>query len=214
MRLIPVGDKDLAAVEWLRINRNDPRLYKYFRQDKPITEDDQKKWWRGLNKNTARLFIVEVDILGKSEKVGSVGFNPFSQRAMSAEFGVFILTEHQGKGYGTKALYLLLKKGFEEYGLRTIYSDVLDYPGEDRFKFYQDLGFVKFPECSQNMRYKKQGNWISSIKFYMHKEIWDSVKERICGLGYNEPETVSFKSNKNKKGPSVHSGKGNLQPVS
>jgi len=196
-------------IEWLRQKRNDPKLYKYFRQDEPITEVKQKKWWRELDKSHVRLFIVIID----NEQVGYVGFNPFNQRAMTAEFGLFILPEHQHKGYGREALRLLLKKGFEEFNLRTIYSDVLDYPGEDRFAFYESIGFRKYPEYAQGIRYKKQGKWVPSIKFFMMKEMWDSVKNNTGGLG-SQSKKAPVPSKENKKGPVLRSSKGNLNPVS
>ena len=93
---------------------------------------------------------------------------------MMAEFGTFILPEFQNKGHGREALLQLLTMGFCEMGLRTIYSDCLDYPGENRFLYYEKLGFVAHPKETQDVRYKKQGIWVPSIKFYMTKEMFDT----------------------------------------
>ena len=90
---------------------------------------------------------------------------------MMAEFGTFILPEFQDKGHGKEALLQLLTMGFCEMGLRTIYSDCLEYPGEDRFGYYGGIGFVA--NGIQSIRYKKQGVWVPSTKFFMTKEMFD-----------------------------------------
>ncbi len=155
-----------ADVEWLRVQRSRPELYRYFRQDKPITVVEQHRWWKSLDKNKARLFIVE----DGDKKVGYSGFLPFNHYALSAEFGIFIIPEFQKKGYGKQALNALLKKGFEEYRLSTIYSDSLRYPNEKRWEWFQSFGFLPYAEACQGKRYKKQGVWVPSIKFYMTKD--------------------------------------------
>jgi len=201
MNLIPVSTPE--HVEWLRVKRSDPRLYKYFRQDMPITTDQQAKWWRNLDKTTVRLFIVERD----GEKVGYVGFNPLYQRGGRAEFGIFIVPEYEGNGYGSEALSELLKIGFTQLNLSTIYSDVLDYPGENRWDFYEKLGFEKFPDDNQGIRYKKQGKWVNSIKFFMTKDSWEKHgKDGDVGLGPIQAPQVVAKKRGRPKGSSLHTG--------
>lgn len=176
VELIPMTQEHL---EWVRLERNKPVQFKYFRQDKPIQDWEQLRWWRQLDKKRVRLFIVidsskkEAD--GSPLKVGYAGFNPFNHYALSAEFGIFIHTDHQHKGYGTAAMKALLKKGFKEYTLSTIYSDVLMYPGEDRWSFYEKLGFKPYSDACQNTRYRKQGKMISSKKFYMTRDGYEEL---------------------------------------
>lgn len=209
IKLVPVTT--LEQVEWLRVHRNDPKQYKYFRQDAPITPEKQAQWWRTLDKNKVKLFIVHQD----DKPVGYVGFNPFNQYAMAAEFGIFVLPEVQGKGVGREALLMLLKKGFTEYNLRTIYSDVLDYPRENRWDFYASLGFVKYPEYSQNTRYKKQGRYIPSIKFFMTRDMWmeaygNKPSSRLGAVAAAAARTLEEAKG---KGGSVHSGSNDLHSV-
>lgn len=188
LMLIPV--KTNEHIEWLRIHRSRPEIYKYFRQDAPLTIEQQAKWWRNLDKNSVRLFLIEDDCLdGNRKRVGYVGFNPFYQRGARAEFGLFILPEYQNNGYGTKALQALLAKGFTDYNLSTIYSDCLDYVNEKRFDFYHNLGFEAYPREHQNIRYKKQDKWVPSIKFFMTKDMWSArrVLNGKNGNGRLEP---------------------------
>lgn len=177
VKLIPVTVND---IEWLRVERNKPEQYKYFKQDRPITEEQQKKWWKNLDKNRVKLFLADVD----GKRVGYAGFNPYNLYACSAELGLFIIKEHQDKGYGLAALLELLKYGFENCNLSTIYSDVLSYPGEDRFSFYQSIGFMAYPDYCQTITYKKGDRRIPSIKFYMTKDMWTKIGS-TGGIGDN-----------------------------
>lgn len=159
--------KTKIQVEWLRVQRNDPLQFRYFRQDKPITIEQQNRWWRNLDKTRVRLFIVELD----KKPIGYVGFNPLSMYALNAEFGIFIIKEYQGKGYAKEALNLLLKRGFEELHLACIYSECLDYPKDDRLSFYKSMGFTE-RENQLKKTYTKQGIKIPAIPFYMTKDMW------------------------------------------
>lgn len=175
IHLHPITKKE--DVEWLRVTRNDPRLYKYFRQDKEITIHEQNRWWRNLRKDRAALFAV-IDKSIKpttpfSQYVGYVGFLPLNRYASQAEFGIFICPDYHRSGYGSKALIRLLDLGFNTYHLSTIYSDTLMYPGEEkRWSFFEKLGFTANPAHSQGIHYRKQGKMIPSLKFYMTKEMF------------------------------------------
>lgn len=166
MKLIPLTT--LEQVEWLRQQRNDPGQYKYFRQDMPITADDQAKWWKSLNRNRIKQFIVEHD----GQRAGCVQFYPYNPVAKTAEFGIFIIQKFQRTGLAAMSMEALLNFGFKECNLSSIYSDCLDYPGEHRFDFYKKAGFEAFPSEHQINRYKKQGVWVPSIKFFMTKDMW------------------------------------------
>lgn len=203
MNLVPVVSDE--QVEWLRVQRNRPELYKYFRQDAPITDTQQKKWWKNLNKSRVKLFIVEHNCV----RVGYVGFNPFSQVSRTAEFGMFILPEYSGNGLGKAALRELLRLGFEEYRLSSIYSDCLDYPGEDRFKFYESVGFEAYPPEHQSIQYRKQGKMVKSTKFFMTQDKWGDIRGQDSP-GQLEPDVEkepAQKSVKKRGRPRLHPSK-------
>jgi RimJ/RimL family protein N-acetyltransferase len=199
-------------IEWIRVKRNIPELYRYFRQDRPISKDEQIKWWRNLDKRRSRLFLVvdpgRKDGDGAPLKVGYSGFLPFNHYALSAEFGIFIVPEEQGKGYGKAAMLALLAKGFREYRLSNIYSDVLEYPGEDRWPFYEKLGFKPYADACQGKRYRKQGVYIPSKKFYMTRDGYEELHgdNGAGGLGTTLRKAVSAVQKAAGKGKGVHSG--------
>jgi len=176
-------------MDWLRIQRNKPELMKYFRQNDYISYNDQMNWFSSLNKKNVRLFIVILE--GTGVWLGYVGFNPIDWRHKHAEFGIFIVPEHQGKGYAVLALKELLRIGFEDLNLEKIYSDVLNYPEETRFSFYQKLGFKK--EGVLRRHYFKNERWIDAIQFSMLKEEWKGRddKENQDRLEVREQESTS-----------------------
>lgn len=197
-------------VEWLRVQRSRPEVYKYFRQDRPLSIDEQRRWWRSLNRTRVKLYIV---LNEDNEWIGYVGFNPFSLVSRTAEFGIFVLPEFQGKGYGTLMMKEILRRGFEDHNLSSIYSDVLDYPGENRFAFYEGLGFEAHPPEAQGRGYMKLGKYIPSLKFFMTKDKWFSMKEkdgqnRNGGLGtLSKTAPVKKKRGRPRKiRQNVHSG--------
>lgn len=160
LRFIPV--RTLAHIEWLRAQRNRPALMKYFRQSRPIAKNEQRQWWKHLNKENVRLFIV---VAKDGRRVGYVGLNPIDWRHKYAEFGIFMIPEAQGAGYGKRAIRFLLSYGFGKLGLHKIYSDVIDYPDENRFEIYRRIGFKK--EGVYREHYRKRGRWLHSIPFSM-----------------------------------------------
>ena len=160
-------------VEWVRQMRNKPELMKNFRQNLPISYMEQRRWFAQLNPKNVCLFTVHLD--GPDPIiVGYVGLNPIDNRHSHAEFGIFLDPGYHGKGYGALALKLLLKHGFDELKLHKIYSDVLDYPGENTFEFYKKLGFKSEGRLKEH--YSKDGKWIDSIPFAMTRKEYDSQK--------------------------------------
>lgn len=167
IKLVPVGFNDLS---WLMHQRNRIELMKYFRQNIPLTITDQIKWWSDQSKSNRQLFIIR----DNETNVGYVGLAPINAQHNHAEFGIFIIPEFQGKSYGKKALMLLLEYGFEKLKLHKIYSDVMCYPKEDRFKFYNDIGFKI--EGINREHYFKNGGWIDSIQFSLLDREWEKIK--------------------------------------
>ena len=171
---------------WLMTQRNRPELMKFFRQTEPIQFKSQVTWWSDrmtFHKDTLKLFIV-LDL--KGNQIGYIGFNPIDNRHKHAEFGIFILPEYSGKGYGTEAMIKLLDMGFNELGFNKIYSDVLDYPGESRFEFYRMLGFKQ--EGRLVKHYFKNGKWVDAIQFAMLLDEYKNIKDK---LGTREKERTS-----------------------
>lgn len=162
---------------WLREQRNRPEIMKYFRQSWPLSIKQQMVWYSKIQ--SPDHFIIKLN----KDNIGYVGLNHVNYYHGSAEFSIFIIPEYQGNKYGENAVKFILVYGFKNLCLNKIYSDVLDYPNEERFKFYENLGFTK--EGILRKQYFKNNQWIDSIQFSMLKEEWDKLnyeKRNTCEL--------------------------------
>ena len=119
----------LKDVEFSLKVRNDPKLYKWFRQDEPITIEEQTKFIE----NDTDVFgeyngeIVEVD----GEPVGLCGIKN------TGEFTIAILPEYQHKGISIQVMNQLTNKGF------CIWSEV--FVGNPALEFFiSKCGFKNF----------------------------------------------------------------------
>ncbi len=129
----PVEFDDL---EILRGWRNNPTLYQYFNQYRPITKTEQVKWWETLG-NHFQAFIIWED----NKRVGYVGLRDINPITRSAEFSIFIIPEERQKGYGRTALGDIVRYGFNTLNLNRIYSDVFSF--NEAIRLYYDFGFQK-----------------------------------------------------------------------
>ena len=107
----------------------------------------RKVLWEYLEQNTSdiystrslRLMIVEN---ASGEPVGTIdffNFDPFNNRA---ELGLFISTQHRGKGLGRMALELLCDYARNHIGMRQIHITVTT-DNEVCLKLFRDYGFVQ-----------------------------------------------------------------------
>jgi hypothetical protein len=136
---------DPCNIEWMRQQRNDPELRKYFREWKDIGKDQQEKWYkeRGNNSHSGHVYFeIHENLPGQnmplrgwtdysiqkpsSDLVGCCGLHYIDWRLRSAEFGVFLCTEARGKGLGKEALIMLFDYGFREMNLHKIWAEVYD----------------------------------------------------------------------------------------
>ncbi|MBO6112159.1 MAG: GNAT family N-acetyltransferase [Lachnospiraceae bacterium] len=147
IKIRPISKEDTGLIiKW----RNDPRVRDNFIFQEPFTADLHNEWLKEkVKKGLAIQYII---CIGKDEQpVGSVYFSHVEKD--SAEYGIFIGEEDaKGKGIGTGAGRLLIKKGFEEFGFDEIYLRVFT-DNIPAIKSYEKIGFkikdtLKAVECT------------------------------------------------------------------
>jgi len=111
-------------IEWARRLRN--RNRKYFLYNKPVSKEQQEKWYKSLDYS---FFIIEhngmrVGTVAIKESVGQIEVN-----------NVLIEEKHRGKGIFKKAINIIEKK----YG-KPLYLTV-EANNETAINVYQKLGF-------------------------------------------------------------------------
>lgn len=119
--------------------RNNPELRKYFREYREISDDMQEAWFSKISqdKNQINFSIKEK---GTKKLIGHCGLYYISWTNRTAEFGIYIGDfEYRGKGFGSDALRMLCKYGFEELNLNRIWCEV--YSNNKSLDMYRHIGF-------------------------------------------------------------------------
>jgi RimJ/RimL family protein N-acetyltransferase len=141
LRLRGVERSDIPRFfEWL----NDPEVTEGLSLYLPMSMTDEEKWFERLAKTEQAEKPLSIEIKDGDgwRLIGNSGIFNLEWPNRSAEFGIFIGDKSLwNKGYGTEAVELILKHGFETLNLNRIYLRVYSTnPGARRS--YEKAGFV------------------------------------------------------------------------
>ena len=90
--------------------------------------------------------------------LGAIGLNSIVREHAKGEIGFWLMPEHQGKGYISEALPIILEHGFGAMGLHRIEAEV-ETENQASAKVLRKLGFAH--EGTLRDRERKNGRWIS-----------------------------------------------------
>ena len=161
IRFRAVEREDLPAfLKWF----NDPEVKKGLGIYLPLSKVDEEDWFEGVRKrppDERNLVIevrvpIEIDVLPGEQAnqpdtnpdeaawkmIGGCGFFNLDSCNRSSEFGITIGDKHYwNQGYGTEAVRLLVKHGFNTLNLNRIYLRVLDN-NPRAIRAYEKAGFT------------------------------------------------------------------------
>lgn len=142
IRLRAIERKDLPTfVVWL----NDPEVRQGISIYRPFSEADEEKWFEGVlaGDADARPFAIEAHSAGDEWRlIGNCGFHIIDWRSRSAELGIFIGEKSdRDQGYGSEAMILLVRYGFETLNMNRICLRVFSY-NQRAIHVYEKLGFI------------------------------------------------------------------------
>lgn len=127
-------------VKWL----NDPEVRRGLDMFLPLSDAREEKWFEAMleRPEEEHVLIIEVKKGRNWAMVGSCGFMDIDWRARNAELGIVIGDKaYWNKGYGTEAMTLLLRHGFETLNLHRLELRV--YEDNPRaVRAYEKAGFV------------------------------------------------------------------------
>ncbi|WP_054027710.1 GNAT family N-acetyltransferase [Bacillus sp. FJAT-28004] len=83
-----------------------------------------------------------IELKGKKEIIGTIGFNALSSKHKRAEIGYELHPEYWGKGYATEAVSKVISYGFRELELTRI-GAVVFIENKESNKLLAKLGFEK-----------------------------------------------------------------------
>jgi RimJ/RimL family protein N-acetyltransferase len=141
IRLRGVEHSDVPRFhEWL----NDPEVIEGLSIYLPMSMIDEEKWFEKLAQLEQAEKPLSIDLKNNGDwrLIGNIGIFNLEWPNRSAEFGIFIGDKSLwNKGYGTEAVELILKHGFETLNLNRIYLRV--YSTNLRAKrSYEKAGFT------------------------------------------------------------------------
>lgn len=147
-------------IEEMREWRNDPRIRDWCRQVGLITPRDQEKWYIAQNDDKSiRMFsIIEPT---KQDVIGICGLTSIDMISRRAEFSIYVAPKFQGFGFGYMALKTLVKFGFLELGLNSIWGESFD--GNKAMTMFQRIGFQH--EGTRRQFYFKNGQFLDAQLF-------------------------------------------------
>jgi RimJ/RimL family protein N-acetyltransferase len=126
-------------VEWL----NDPEVRQGLSLFLPLSMADEEKWYENMLSTSAteHPFAIDVREEGAWTHIGNCGFHGIDWRCRSSEVGIFIGDKsYWNHGYGTEAMSLLLKHGFETLNMNRIFLRVFEN-NPRAIRSYEKAGF-------------------------------------------------------------------------
>ena len=138
---------------------NDPEVRQGLATLLPMSLAEEEIWFETtLERDPVKQpFAIEVKQDESWVHIGGCGFHEVNERARHAELGILIgRKDLWGQGYGTEAMKVLMKHGFDTLNFRRIYLRVFEFK-ERAIRLYQGLGFVEEgrlrQDCFRNGRY-------------------------------------------------------------
>lgn len=141
VRLRAVERQDVEKFhQWI----NDPEVTEGLALYLPMSMRDEEGWFEGISKRPPQEKPLAIDCRDGEDwtLIGNSGFFDLDHTAHSGEIGIMIGDKsYWNRGYGTEAMLLLLRHGFETLNLHRIFLRV--YASNPRaIRSYEKAGFV------------------------------------------------------------------------
>jgi RimJ/RimL family protein N-acetyltransferase len=164
----PERDDSPTFVQWI----NDPEVRSGLFLFLPMSMADEEKWFDDMLKSPIEEHPLCIEVKDKNEWIiiGNIGLFNIDSIARSAEAGILIGNkDYWNKGYGTEAMRLLIKHGFEALNLNRIYLRV--YEDNPRaINCYEKVGYVLEGRMRQ-ARYSN-GKFVDILFMSVLREEW------------------------------------------
>jgi len=179
VRLRGVEREDLPRfVAWL----NDPEVRENLMMQTPLSQAMEDAWFENMLKRPLeeQPLVIEVRQADSWIPVGDCALFDIDWHVRSAEVGIFTGEKSLwNQGYGTEAMRLLLRHGFETYNLNRIYLRVYE-TNPRAVRSYEKAGFSL--EGRQRQGTYKQGQYVDVLLMSILRSEWDEgLKKRSGG---------------------------------
>lgn len=169
-------------VKWL----NDPEVRQGILIHQPISQAGEENWFEGMIKRPPDEQVLGIEIRLPGERagmpdvpatqggeetwklIGSLAFNNIDWRNRAAELGIIIGDKsYWNQGYGTEAVRLLARHGFNTLNLNRIFLHVFE-TNPRAIRAYEKAGFVH--EGHMRQAEFKEGKYIDVLVMSMLKD--------------------------------------------
>lgn len=132
-----IEEEDL---EFMQEAVNDPNVWRGIGYPKPVNMEQEREFFeeRVCDDDWVNLLVTT----DSATPVGTVGFTRIDLDRNRAELGYWIAPAHQGEGYGTEAVELLVDYGFEQRAFYRIEARVTECNEPSR-RLVESLGFAR-----------------------------------------------------------------------
>lgn len=151
--------------------RNNPEVWKWCRQNGPLSEEEHIKYWEKAVKDpSCKFFSVCEDTFGMP--IGCAGFTSIDHVNSRAEFSLYIDPSCQGEGRGREALNQLFAWGFEYLNLNLIWGESFD--GNPAMALFEKMGMTR--DGIRRDFYFRGGKYVDAHLISMRREEWNTLK--------------------------------------
>ena len=178
IRFRAVERDDLPTfVKWV----NDPEVRQGILFHHPYSLAEEENWFEGMIKRPVDEHILGIEVRdtplrGDEENwklIGSLAFTNIDWRNRSSEVGIMIGEKaYWNQGYGTEAVRLLVKHGFNTLNLKRIYLHVFEN-NPRAIRAYEKAGFLHEGKLRQSEF--KDGKYIDTLVMSILKEEFVNV---------------------------------------
>jgi diamine N-acetyltransferase len=169
IRLRAVEREDLPRfVDWL----NDPNVRRGLILHLPMSLAQEQAWFEDMIKRpqAEQPFVIELKLGSEWVMIGNCGVHQIDWRCRSATLGIFIGEKgYWNQGYGTEAMQLLIKHGFENLNLNRLALDVYE-DNLGAIRAYEKAGFVLEGRKRQAMY--KDGRYLDILVMSVLRDEW------------------------------------------
>ena len=155
-------------VKWI----NDPEVRAGVSLFLPMSLAQEEQWFEDMlsRSKEEQPMTIEISERGKWAAIGNIGFFKIDSISRSAEVGIMIGDkDYWNKGYGTEAMQLILKHGFETLNLNRIFLRV--FANNPRaIRCYEKVGFVH--EGRQRQAIYTDGDYFDILLMGILREEW------------------------------------------
>lgn len=119
--------------EW----RNDPKIWRWTRQNDLISLAEQKDWFERQSKDPT---IQMYGIWKEDYIVGVCGFTSINHKNRNAEFSLYIAPSRHGERLSKPTLLTLFSHGFKNMGLKCIWGETFE--GNRAARLFEQVGMT------------------------------------------------------------------------